>query len=137
MPTLAVPVPTKSVETQPFWEAATENRFMILRCLHCDSLHFAWNDACPTCHSSKSTWVAATGKGKLYSYVIAHQRFHESNGSVSPIIGIIELDEGPLVMSEMTDIESSSVQALKIGTPAEIVFSSHDGETTGFAFRLV
>jgi len=76
------------------------------------------------------------GKGKLFSY---SEIFIAPEGFEGPYpIGLIELEEGPRVLAQLTDVESDD---LRIGMPVEMVVrkvteDSSDGVILyGYKFR--
>jgi len=57
---------------------------------------------CPACASRKVSVFKASGKAKLYSYVIHHRpRFRVFTPPYA--IAVVELDEGPRMMSNIVD----------------------------------
>ena len=62
---------------------------------------------------------AATGRGRLYSYVISHVA---APGFETPyVIAVVELDEGPRLMSNLVGVATDAA-ALALDLPLEVVF---------------
>src|SRR6185503_3786591 len=66
-------VPEPSPETRPFWEGCKAGELRLQRCLSCSHTYFPPRPFCPKCAHREVTWFKASGKGKLYSYVIHHR----------------------------------------------------------------
>ena len=72
------------------------------RCDACANVYFPPRPFCPKCASRKVSVFKASGKGKLYSYVINHRP--AAPGFTPPYsIAVVELDEGPRMMTNIVD----------------------------------
>ena len=70
---------------------------------------------------------AASGKGRLYSYVIHHRPVP---GFTPPYaIAVVELDEGPRMMTNITQCPQTP-EALELDMPVEVAFEKLDDEIT-------
>src|SRR5205085_7470569 len=67
-PARAKPKPTP--ETQHFWDGTKAGELRLQRCDECSNVYFPPRPFCPACASRKVSVFKASGKGKLYSYVI-------------------------------------------------------------------
>ena len=70
-PARAKPKPTP--ETQHFWDGTQAGELRLQRCDACANVYFPPRPFCPSCASRKVSVFKASGKGKLYSYVINHR----------------------------------------------------------------
>ena len=84
-----IPSPVVTVETQPFWNAARERRFVVPTCTACGKAHWYPRAICPFCGSDKIEWRAASGRGTIYSYSVM-RRAKEPYA-----IAYVTLAEGP------------------------------------------
>ena len=66
---LPAPAPQPNLETQPFWDATAEGRFLLLRC---ENGHVIWYPRflCPECRSTETSWEEASGRGTVYTYTV-------------------------------------------------------------------
>jgi len=95
------PLPRPTPETQHFWDGTRAGELRLQRCVDCDHTYFPPRPFCPKCSSRSVRIFKASGRGRLLSYVI-NQRPHPAwNGPYS--IAIVELDEGPRMMSNIVD----------------------------------
>ena len=118
MPKRFVPEPTP--ETRPFWEGCKDGELRIQRCASCDHAYFPPRPFCPKCAHREVRWVKASGKGKLYSYVIHHRPMPGFTPPYS--IAVVELDEGPRMMTNIIDCPQTP-EALQLDMPVEVTFT--------------
>lgn len=113
------PAPQGNAETKPFWDAATEGRFLIKRCKSCGEAHYFPRALCPFCFSDQTEWEETSGDGEIYSYSLMRK---SPTGPYA--IGYVTLKEGPSVLTNFVDCDFA---ALKIGTKVKVVFKPSDG----------
>jgi hypothetical protein len=130
-PTLPIPTP----ETRPYWEAAKRHVLLIQRCSDCREVYFYPRPLCPRCMSSRVEWVEASGKGKLHSFVINHRPPRHLPKKEPIIIAIVELDEGPRMMTNLVGVEPDPVK-LCCDARVEVVFEDLSEEIALPMFRL-
>ena len=98
------------------------------RCDACDNVYFPPRPFCPSCASRKVSVFKASGKGKLYSYVINHRP--AAPGFTPPYaIAVVELDEGPRMMSNIIDCPQTP-EALELDMKLEVAFEKLDDKIT-------
>jgi uncharacterized OB-fold protein len=113
-PARARPKPTP--ETRHFWDGTRAGELRLQRC-----------DA-----SRKVSVFKASGKAKLYSYVIHHRPVP---GFTPPYaIAVVELDEGPRMMSNIVDCPQTP-EALELDMELEVAFEKLDDDITLPLFR--
>lgn len=114
---LAVPV---THETEAFWQAANEGRYLVKRCKACGEAHYYPRSACPFCQSEDTEWVEASGKGTVYSYSVMRR------APVPYAIAYVTLEEGPTVMTNLVDCDFDSI---RIGQAVQVTFArDEDGQ---------
>src|SRR3954449_5155726 len=130
-PQRARPKPTP--ETQHFWDGTTQSELRLQRCDACANVYFPPRPFCPSCASRKVSVFKASGKGKLYSYVINHRP--AAPGFTPPYaIAVVELDEGPRLMSNIVDCPQTP-EALELDMKLEVAFEKLDDKITLPLFR--
>jgi uncharacterized OB-fold protein len=118
-------------DSRPFWEGIAQGELRIQRCASCGHHVFYPRAFCPYCHSDQLTWVAASGKGSIYSYTVAYQA---PASEVPFIIALVELEEG---VRMMTRILGAPRERIEIGAPVRLSIESlADGPALPY-FRLV
>ena len=103
--TRRIPAPAQNLESKPFWDAASEGRFLIKRCRACDKPHWYPRNICPFCMSSDTVWQESPGEGVIYTYSVMHR-----NTPVPYAIGYVTLDEGVAVLTNFVDCDLSTLQ---------------------------
>jgi uncharacterized OB-fold protein len=126
-------LPAPDFETKPFWEGCKVGRFLVRHCNECGEDHFYPRPFCPKCWSDDVAWKEASGRGTLYTYSVVRQNdlppFPER---VPYVAAIVELDEGPRVMTNLVDCE---LDAIRIGMPVEVDFRAISDDVTIAVFR--
>ncbi|MCW2882154.1 MAG: hypothetical protein JWQ95_6254 [Sphaerisporangium sp.] len=122
---MSTPQPTP--DTARYWAAAAQGRLEIQRCNACGLHYFYPRPFCRHCASGDVSWVEVSGHARLASYVITR---HPQRGfePVSPVIAIVELDEGPRLMTNIVDI-APDPDLLRLDMPLRVRFHQRDGVT--------
>lgn len=108
---LELPAPVPSPETEPFWAAAREQRLVLPRCDACGDCWFPPSLACPRCGSERHSWVPASGRGTVFSFVVYHRVYHRAfKAKVPYVVAVIELEEGPRLISNVVGIAPEQVR---------------------------
>ena len=118
-----VPDPVVQPESQPFWDAAAEGRFLLKRCTACGKPHWYPRTLCPFCFGP-TAWQPASGKGTLYSFSYMRK------AAPPYVLAYVTLAEGPTMMTNIVDADPAM---LRIGMPLELRFESSAG---GFAVPM-
>src|SRR5215467_3648499 len=130
-PARAKPKPTP--ETQHFWDGTKAGELRLQRCDTCANVYFPPRPFCPKCASRKVSMFKASGKGKLYSYVINHRP--AAPGLTPPYaIPVVELDVGHSMISNIVDCPQMP-EALELYMPLEVTFETLDDAITLPLFR--
>lgn len=112
------PIPQPTPDTAPFWSATLEGQLSIQQCRACGKYVFYPRLLCPACLSSDLNWMVASGRGTVYSYTVV-QRAPAAFASLVPyVVGLIELDEGPRLMSWI----KTDVHSVRIGMRVKVTF---------------
>jgi hypothetical protein len=109
-------------------------------CKNCGAKFFPPRDVCAECKSTDMQPHEFDGHGTLYSFTTLYQAPLGYEGQVPYSIGIIKLDEGPMVEAQLTD---ANAEDLKIGQRVEMVtrkLREHGAEgliVYGYKFRPI
>ncbi len=109
-------------------------------CKGCGEKHFPPRAVCPRCQAKDVEAFRLGGRGELYSYSEVYSVPRGYTASVPYAVGLIRLDEGVMVLAQLTDIATKDV---KIGMRLEAVTRKlkADGErgylVYGYKFRPV
>jgi uncharacterized protein len=110
-----IPSPIVNVETQGFWNAAREGRFVVPTCTACRRTHWYPRAICPFCGNDKMDWRDASGQGTIYTFSVMRR------AKEPYVIAYVTLAEGPTMMTNIVDCD---VDALRIGQPVSVVFTA-------------
>lgn len=129
------PIPEPTQDSQPFWDAVKAHRLILQKCANCGIVRHYPRPLCDTCYSMDVDWIEASGKGVVYSWVVAHHPFHPGfRGDVPYIMVTVELDEGVRMVSQLEGVDK---EAITMGMPVEIAFDDVTPEITLPMFRAV
>jgi uncharacterized protein len=127
-------VPQTTPETQPFWEGTLAGELRLQRCDQCAHVYFPPRPFCPACAARKVSWFKASGKAKLFSYVIHHR---PAPGFTAPYsIAVVELAEGPRMMTNIVGCPQTP-EALQLDMPVEVTFEKLSDKIALPLFRPV
>jgi uncharacterized OB-fold protein len=107
-------------EAKPFFDAAREGRLLLKRCLACGQLHYYPRAICPFCASDRTEWLAARGRGTIYSFSVM-RRVEKPYA-----IAYVTLEEGVTVLTNLVDCD---FDRLRIGDPVRVVFKPKGEDT--------
>lgn len=78
------------------------------------------------CYSNDAEWIRASGKGKVYTFAVYHQAFHQAFESDLPYVtAIVELEEGPRLLS---NILGCNPQDVRCDMPLEVTWEDINEE---------
>ena len=105
-------LPTIDLETQPFWDGLKEGKFLLRHCNACGTDHYYPRPFCPSCWSDDVSWKEASGRGKVYTYSVVHVNdLPPFNERVPYVAAIVELDEGPRLMTNIEGVPFDELRA--------------------------
>jgi len=124
-------LPKATPETQEFWDGLKRHELRIQKCQDCNEFYFFPRPFCPKagCRSSNVEWETVSGKGKLHTYVISHRGFGPWAEDAPYVIAVVELDEGPRLMTNIINVEPEP-ENLKPDMAVEIVYADVTDEVT-------
>ncbi len=106
-----LPAPTPTPETEAFWAATREGKFLVKTCKECQRAHWYPRALCPFCFADATEWREASGKGRVYSFSIMRR-------APQPYaIAYVELEEGPMMMTNIVGCDFDEVaigQAVRV-----------------------
>lgn len=118
--------PRPTTETARYWEGCHNHELLIQACQECGHYQFYPRLICTDCSSAKVDWVSASGRGIVKSFTIMHRAITKAYLAEVPYtIALIELEEGPTMMSNVVGCDPKTV---KIGMELEVIFEDWSDE---------
>ena len=128
------PLPTVTQDSEPYWRAARHGRLVLRHCRVCNNLMFYPRVVCTCCLSDDLDWQDASGRGTIYSVTACHRAPNQAFRAEIPyVIALIDLEEGPRMMSNVTDCAPDEAA---IGAKVEVWFDVATDEIAIPKFRL-
>lgn len=106
--------------TQPFWDAAAEERLILPHCTSCGTYRWPPGPFCPECSAQELSWTEA-GQGRVYSYTVA-PRFAEGGETRVAVPALIEFPQAGGVRLIAAIVETP-IADLAVGAPVRTQFS--------------
>ena len=111
----------------PTYSRSIPQRYALFgaKCESCLTVNFPNNISCLKCGGTKFSSIKLSGRGKIYCFTTVHRggsppEFSTQLNLVGAYdVAVIELEEGPRVVAQMTDCKS---EELKIDLPVEATF---------------
>ena len=114
------PIPVPTIDDREYWEACARDELVLQRCAECKAYRHLPRPMCPKCRSMRAEWVASKGEGTVHSYTIVHNPVGPALREAVPYdIVLVEMDEGPRIISNMVDTPPSDVH---IGMRVRVTF---------------
>ncbi|MCO5089569.1 OB-fold domain-containing protein [Bosea sp. (in: a-proteobacteria)] len=122
------PLPKIDALNAPYWEGAKAGELRIQACGHCGRHSADPARLCMSCGSPELSWVAASGRARLWSFGIFHKAYFPSFAPDVPYnVAIVELEEGPRLYSNIVGVANDDI---KVGMPLKVHFEAvTDGVT--------
>ncbi len=98
-------------------EQKTRYRILGTKCKKCGTLSYPPRKVCPTCKSREYEDYQFKGEGEILTFTEIYSAPKDFNEFIPITIGLIKLDEGPKILSQIVDFEN-----IKIGDRVESVF---------------
>ena len=129
------PLPRINKLNAPFWTGARQHQLLLQRCTACGKPWFPPSHRCPICLDNAYEWAAASGRGKVWSWINMWQRyFPEFENEIPYVVAYVELDEGPRLMTNVIDCNPDE---LRCDLPVEVVFDDVTDEISLPRFRPI
>ncbi len=128
------PVPAPDADSAPYWQGCREHRLLIQKCGACGAVRFPPASLCPDCGSAAHDWIAASGRGRVYSWIVVTYPVPKDiyAGDVPYVVALVELDEGVRLPTNIVECDPHDLMA---DMPVEVVFDDVDDTLTLPKFR--
>ncbi len=123
---VATPLPGDTVRittdphTEPFWQAAKEERLVACQCGECGHFRMPPTPFCPECQSTEKKWPELSGRGTVYSFAVVHG--FPGLPDITVVGAVIDLD-GAAPARLVTNVVDIDPDEVAIGMEVEVRFS--------------
>ena len=111
----ARPLPPPSALSEPYWDGLARGELMLQACAHCGAVRHYPRLLCTECYRADVQWRAASGRGRIHSWTVAHHAYHPAfAGELPYTLVTVDLDEGPRALGRWyceTPVLGQRVQA--------------------------
>lgn len=110
------PLPDIDNVSAAYWAAAASGQLLYQACPSCHHRQFYPRAMCTAC-GGDTEWIEASGRGTIHTYTVIRQNWAMPFRELQPyVVAMIELDEGPRMMTNLTDV---AIDEVDIGMPVE------------------
>lgn len=121
-------------ESRPFWDGCAAGELRVQRCVDCELVTHPPRPMCPGCRSLRREWIATSGTGRIWSFVVPHPPLLPAYSALAPYnVIVVELTEDPtvrfvgnLVAAPGAGIDSVDPHSVTIGDAVRVVFDPVD-----------
>ena len=117
-------------DAAPFWSGTARGELLVQACAACGQRRVPPRPMCPACRSVRHDWHPLTGRGTIWSFVVAHPPLLPAYQAVAPYNVItVALDDDPklrlvgnLVARADGPINEVDPSTIRISEPVRVVF---------------
>lgn len=117
-------------DSAPFWQGTARGELLAQTCAGCGRRRVPPRPMCFACRSLQHTWTPLSGRGAIWSFVIAHPPLLPAYQDVAPYnVIVVALDEQPalrlvgnLVARPDGPINEVDPSTIRIGQAVRVVF---------------
>lgn len=121
------------------WRSMRERyRLLGTYCENCNSTFFPPRKICPRCRRrGRTKQVEFSGRGKVFSYTTINVGSKTFEGYAPYVLGLIELEEGPRVISQIVDCKPEDVHiGMEVEACFRKLFEQVDGGIISYGFKF-
>jgi uncharacterized OB-fold protein len=121
-------------EARPFWEGTARGELLVQACAACGRRRIPPRPMCFACRSTADEWRPVSGRGSIWSFVVAHPPLLPAYAALAPYnVIVVALEEDPslrlvgnLVAGADGAINEVDAATIRIGEPVSVVFQKVD-----------
>jgi uncharacterized OB-fold protein len=126
-------LPQQTLLSEPYWTGCREGKLRLQQCDACEQYQFYPRIFCSHCGHRELSWRAVSGRGRIASYTVIHRPISDAYPAPSVIV-LVDLEEGPRMMSSLVDTDPESVS---VGAAVSVDFDAWSEEISVPVFRIV
>ena len=126
-------LPQPSVLTEPYWQACRQGELTMQQCEDCQAYQFYPRTICSHCGGRNLAWSAVIGRVHIKSFTIVRRGI--SRAYEAPyVLALINLEEGPCMMSSLVDVDPDTIV---VGARVTVAFEPWSTDIEMPVFKLV
>jgi uncharacterized OB-fold protein len=122
-------------DSAPFWEGTARGELSVQACAACGQRCMPPRPMCFRCRSLEVRWEVLSGRGRIWSFVIAHPPLLPAYEKFAPYnVVVVECEDDPtirfvggLVKGSASLIGDEDRERIAIGAPVRVVFTERAG----------
>jgi len=119
----------KPFTAKSFQDSLKERRLMGNFCEECKTLMVPPRIMCIECRGKKLRWSQLSGKGILETFTVVHVAPTFLKDKAPYAVGIVKLNEGPMLTARLVNVDVQRPETIKIGVPMIIDYTEEEGKT--------
>ncbi|MCW1928383.1 Zn-ribbon domain-containing OB-fold protein [Bhargavaea beijingensis] len=119
------PVPLKTLDNHPYWDAADRHELALQKCSDCKGYIHPPGPSCPSCGSPATEWenLGSDISATVYSYITSYRPFLPGfQHDLPTVITVAALDVAPEVKI-MANIIGCPAEEVEIGMPLKMTWT--------------
>ena len=109
-------------------EALKQNKLLGLKCKQCGNITVPPKIGCSKCYGTELDIVELSGKGKIQTFTTVFVPPEGREGECPYIIVLVELEEGPWIMGNLTGIDPNKVNMEIMGKSVKMGHAVFPGD---------
>lgn len=123
-PTYDKPIPLKTLDNAPYWDAADRHELALQKCTDCNRFFNPAGPSCPKCGSQDVHWhtIGQDINGTVESYIMSYRPFLPGFQNDCPlVIAVVRLDKVSevTILANILDVKPEDVY---IGMPVQMTW---------------
>lgn len=102
-----------------FWAWCGKGELRLQQCASCGKISWPVTSACEYCGHTILTWERLSGRGKIVSWCSFERDYYAGILPIPWMTILVELEEGPLFISNPSDISEKDI---RFGMPVSVAF---------------
>ncbi|MCP1845418.1 putative OB-fold protein [Bradyrhizobium sp. USDA 4524] len=104
------PLPAPDADTTAFWRGLRQGKLLLQHCRRCRNVQYYQQTTCRECGGDELVHRPATGRGKVHSFSVVYRAPGPAfKADVPYAVLLVELDEGPRMISTLTGSDPADV----------------------------
>jgi len=128
-------LPRSTALSEPYWAGCRRGELRIQHCQACNRYQFYPRVMCSACGSDSISWQTVSGHGSVGSFTVV-RRGVSSAYEAPYIVALIDLAEGPRLMSQIVDLDPAD-PSLQVGAQVRVAFRSWSDEISLPVFKIL